>query len=403
MKTPYALFLFLVLFWMGKPGMGQTCNGRYNKPIFDSVQVQYAVPFARNKWYTGTMQVLKADVYTARHDSNRRRPAVLVLFGGSFITGSRSTSGIPQFCDSLARRGYVGIAIDYRIGLAAYNQTEMSKAVYRATQDCLAAVRYFRAHADSFGIDSAQIFVSGFSAGAITSLHAAFWNQNEVLPSIPVGLLGTLDTAGGNAGISNRVSGVISAAGGIGDTNWINPTENIPIGSVHNITDQTVPYGFSTLPIVNLPLYGSKWVTTRALNLGHKASLRSLSTPGVHIPALGTPDADTMSKYMLLYLNKMLACNNQPPVLQGNANLNLKAWRFYPNPARGQVYIEKNPYLISGETQLSIVNATGKPVFETILPDVNVLSVNLPYLPKGIYSVNLQHGTILECSRLAIE
>ncbi|MES2389191.1 MAG: T9SS type A sorting domain-containing protein [Bacteroidota bacterium] len=366
------------------------CNGRYANMIFDSVTITRNIVFGQNTTYSGQTQVLKSDVYYPAADSNVIKPAVFVLYGGSFINGSRNDLGVPQFATELAKRGYVAITIDYRLGIPfPPSGTEMSKAVYRATQDLLAAVRYYRAHADSFDIDSSRIFASGFSAGAITCLHAAFWQQSEVPTAINPAVMGTLAEGSGNPGISGRISGVISAAGGIGDTLWISADEKIPVGSVHNATDPTVPYNCSVLPIVNLPICGSLPVTNRINHLGNEAWLKTMNVPGMHIPDYGTPEADTMGKYMVNYLYRMQPCAQGP--LTATNQQQPEHFTLFPNPATDKVSVSFGNAAVAGTIEL--LNATGRVMLrQNIQAGSGVTSLTLPETANGFYMVRVTEG-----------
>ena len=42
---------------------------------------------------------------------------LVYIFGGGYVTGSRSDKNVVTYCDSLRKLGYTTIAIDYRLGL----------------------------------------------------------------------------------------------------------------------------------------------------------------------------------------------------------------------------------------------------------------------------------------------
>jgi acetyl esterase/lipase len=85
-----------------------------------------------------------------------RRPAVLHLHGGGMVVGS------PQFeafeAGRLARGlGAVVVSPDYRLA--------PEHPFPAALDDCMATLRWMRAHSDELGIDPNRIAVIGFSAG----------------------------------------------------------------------------------------------------------------------------------------------------------------------------------------------------------------------------------------------
>ena len=119
-------------------------------------------------------------------------PAALIIHGGGWIKGDKMKFRAMGL--ELAKRGYVSMAIDYRLAEEARFPANI--------QDCHAAVRYLRAHADKYKIDPKKIGVVGGSAGA----HLA-------------GLLATtakvksLHGNGGNAGVSSAVQAAVVMSG----------------------------------------------------------------------------------------------------------------------------------------------------------------------------------------------
>lgn len=87
--------------------------------------------------------------------SKKLRPAVLFIFGGGWRSGNR-TQNIP-LAQKMAQNGYVAITADYRLSTHA----QFPAAVY----DLKNTVRWIKANADQFNIDTNKIAVAGFSAG----------------------------------------------------------------------------------------------------------------------------------------------------------------------------------------------------------------------------------------------
>jgi acetyl esterase/lipase/sugar lactone lactonase YvrE len=83
-------------------------------------------------------------------------PAALIIHGGGWIKGDKMKFRAMGL--EMAKRGYVSMAIDYRLA---------EEALFPANiQDCHAAVRYLRAHANKYKMDTDRIGVVGGSAGA---------------------------------------------------------------------------------------------------------------------------------------------------------------------------------------------------------------------------------------------
>lgn len=82
-------------------------------------------------------------------------PAVVFLFGGGWREGKRQDMN--HFIEGMARMGYVGVTIDYRLVPQARFPAQI--------EDCKAAVRWLRTNAAAYRIDPNRIGVVGFSAG----------------------------------------------------------------------------------------------------------------------------------------------------------------------------------------------------------------------------------------------
>src|SRR5262245_53563643 len=95
------------------------------------------------------------DVIRPRENSSIARPAVLLVHGGGFRAGSKE-SYIP-LAVKLAEHGYVAATANYR--LSPRNQFPAP------VEDVKAAVRFLRANAAKYNIDSKRIGALGGSAG----------------------------------------------------------------------------------------------------------------------------------------------------------------------------------------------------------------------------------------------
>jgi acetyl esterase len=83
------------------------------------------------------------------------RPAVIVIFGGGWITGSKELSG--PLAEELAAQGYVTFASNYRLA----PQHPFPAAI----DDVRASVEWVRANAPDYGVDPDRIGAIGGSAG----------------------------------------------------------------------------------------------------------------------------------------------------------------------------------------------------------------------------------------------
>lgn len=135
-----------------------------------------------------------------RADARIPAPVVIWIHGGGWNRGDRYKG--EELLKPLLDRGFICATIEYRLS---------EQAVFPAQiQDCKAAVRFLRSHADTYGIDAGQIGVWGSSAGG----HLA-------------ALLGTsggiaeLEGDGPWPGVSSRVQAVCD---------WYGPSDLFTVG-----------------------------------------------------------------------------------------------------------------------------------------------------------------------------
>ncbi|PLX96268.1 MAG: hypothetical protein C0621_02330 [Desulfuromonas sp.] len=83
------------------------------------------------------------------------RPAIVYIHGGSFRGGDKR-GGWPRLFP-LVEAGYIGVSLNYRLSREATFPAQI--------EDCKAAIRYLRRHAEDLGIDPERIGVWGVSAG----------------------------------------------------------------------------------------------------------------------------------------------------------------------------------------------------------------------------------------------
>jgi acetyl esterase/lipase len=102
---------------------------------------------------TTTSQV--ADVYIPQPATTR--PAVLLVHGGAWVTGSRAD--VSDIAEEIAQAGFVVVNADYTLATPSLPGYPMQ------VQDLQMAVRWMRAQAGTYGIDPSRIGAIGLSAG----------------------------------------------------------------------------------------------------------------------------------------------------------------------------------------------------------------------------------------------
>lgn len=271
MRNPFFVFPFFLFLTIDHAfGQSQHCLAdRYSQDaLFDSseVEVSLNVEFAQAfRWPSTVADTLRMDIYMPGRnlDPLEKRPLIVMTHGGGFLAGHRTD--MAPYAMEMARRGFVTATVSYRLGWncsasdvfgpCVSCQSEawrLKAAAYRAVQDNRAAIRHLVHNASDLGIDTAFIFLQGESAGSITSLKSAFWNQSEAEDFCGTCLndLGLLDTAGNDLTETFAIKGVINNCGGIANTNQgVMDGQNIPVISFHTDGDCVVPY--QSGPVLN--------------------------------------------------------------------------------------------------------------------------------------------------------
>jgi acetyl esterase/lipase len=98
-------------------------------------------------------ETLKLDAYIPEGDGPF--PAILVVHGGAWRLGSKGQ--LAMYARSLAKRGYVCFAINYRLAPKYKSPAQ--------TEDCRDAVRWIRQHGEKYKADPERIGAMGYSAG----------------------------------------------------------------------------------------------------------------------------------------------------------------------------------------------------------------------------------------------
>ncbi len=296
MKLKSRLLTLLILSLFSVTVKAQTY--RYTTALFPSSiivkEVVYGnVPFLNFPYDVENdtiMADITMDIFSPVGDPHTHRPAIIFAHSGGFIIGNKNHDDMMALCDSLARRGYITATIDYRQGFNLLSNANMHgvRAAYRGLQDGRSAVRFMRAHAETYGVDPDKVYFVGSSAGAFIGLHSLFLDDIAEKPaeagvvnysnmSFPYNHttpdLGGLDM-GENLSYNGKPDALVSLWGAIQRTDLITTDNDTPLLLVHGDSDGVVPFetgspfGYSALNDV----FGSHRINMRldSLGLTHK-------------------------------------------------------------------------------------------------------------------------------------
>ncbi len=268
---------------------------------------------------------LKLDLYRPEVTDSAMphpRPLILWLHGGAFYVNNKCEESMVAWCRHFASLGYLCASVDYRQGFLPTREG-IERTAYMAVQDAHAAMRYLVHHADSYGIDTAGLFVAGASAGSITALNLVFMTERErpassygygaagrkakkrVLQALEVRAagdpmpnevtagddnLGPIYASGNRLDDSFRIRAVANLWGAVYDVTQLRNSRTNVV-SVHGDADLMVPYekGYPFQDQTKLgkyligELYGSAPIHRKAQTLGLRSTLVTLPDMG-HAP-----------------------------------------------------------------------------------------------------------------------
>ncbi len=191
----------------------------------------------------------------------REKPAILFMFGGGFIEGTRDNMFYLPWYKELTEKGYRVIAIDYRLGLKGSTsvgiaQTNLlDKAIHMAVEDLFSATRYIIDNKASLGIDPGNIVLCGSSAGAISILQAEYelCNRTSYAEILPADFR--------YAGLMPYSGAVFSRKGKLKFA-----SKPSPIMLMHGTADELVPY--KQIAFFNLGFFGTNAIVKRFQKFG---------------------------------------------------------------------------------------------------------------------------------------
>ncbi|MBA6412687.1 alpha/beta hydrolase [Parahaliea sp. F7430] len=124
---------------------------------------------------------LVLDIYSRKPEAQQRRPAILYLFGGGWLSGHRE-----QFqtqAEYFADQGMVSILVDYRV-FSRHQTTPLD-----ALDDAQDAFDWVSHHATKLSIDPNKIIIAGGSSGGHLALCSALNCNGRGLSTKPVALI----------------------------------------------------------------------------------------------------------------------------------------------------------------------------------------------------------------------
>lgn len=147
-------------------------------PFISSVESQISESIESNEdivYKKTSERDLSLDIYLPNAEEGEKFPAVLLVHGGGWLTGSKEN--LRPLAQSLAARGYVAVTAAYRLG---------TEAVYPAgVNDLKDALLWMKEHATSYKINHDKIAILGTSAGAQLATLVGVTSGSELYQTKP--------------------------------------------------------------------------------------------------------------------------------------------------------------------------------------------------------------------------
>lgn len=230
------------------------------------------------------------------------RPVIIYLHTGNFLPpiingspcGDKSDSIVVDLCKGFARRGYIAIAIDYRLGWNPVATTldgrrsTLLNAVYRSIHDVKECVRVIKAVGANYNMDTSRIALVGEGTGAYIA-HAyntldkypEFMTLPKFVNYIDTASVGYIDGTHGlfnlyaNSNVSTKIKVIGTLGGALADTSWLEAGD-APTVSMQCVRDPFAPFGYGIVTVPSslqtvVEVDGANNTIMRAQRLGNNA------------------------------------------------------------------------------------------------------------------------------------
>ncbi|MBN8681261.1 MAG: carboxylesterase family protein [Chitinophagales bacterium] len=388
------------------------CDGtRYKQAVFNTVK-KTTVQYATTPNYFGNAMTLSMDVYEPEGDQATERPVIVLAHGGSFIIGDRTM--MEAYCQNMAKRGYVAATIQYRLypllQLGFPDSLDIFDAAVKAVADMRAAVRYFRQDAAStnvFRADPDHIFIGGYSAGAVTALHAAYMDPEDDVPTFLLNFINANGGWTGNSGSSANqsysadVEAVINMSGGLYRSSWIDADE-VSLSSIHGTADETVSYTYG-LAAGLAYLEGSSLLHVRAQEIGLWNNLVTVQGGGHSTTYEQAAYAPQVNNFLNITSERLEALTCAVSAADDPQQYGDRYWSIAPNPAKAGAQLQVKLPAGTETAQLTLYDLSGR-LLQQYRNVANEQGILLPAdLVPGIKFLHIENAPDAPLFRIVVE
>jgi len=252
-----------------------------------TIPVKYYLPKSQTPGDSTILKVtdLKMNAYMPDPsvDPNAKRPIIIYLHTGNFLPpgtngstlGDKADSLAVDICRGFARRGFIALSIDYRLGwnpLALSVQERRGgilNAVYRSIHDvkeCIRVLKALEAQGNPYKMDVSKIALfgegtGGYVANAYSTLDKyaemnlpKFINPLTSKSYIDTSKIGYIDGTRGalnlyaNSTVSTNVQVTANIGGALADSSWME-IGDAPMITMQAVRDPFAPFGYGTVVV----------------------------------------------------------------------------------------------------------------------------------------------------------
>jgi len=195
----------------------------------------------------GTNDLL-LDVYRPSDPADVTGEALVLIHGGGFVFGDRTSADMVDAGTNFASRGWVCFSIDYRllgddppapVWIEGLTNLLLNTA-HAAFTDTKRAVRWVRSHADDYGCDSNRVAALGHSAGAYCVVQACISDDDDFANDQGTAVPDQWP------GYSGKPNAGVEVSGGIELNEFEFSSGDAPLMIWHGDNDNTVPHSEAT-------------------------------------------------------------------------------------------------------------------------------------------------------------
>lgn len=191
--------------------------------VLDAIPTKYL-----NIPYCNQSPAQKLDIYIPKN-ANKPFPVIVHFHGGAFMLGTRRDDNLVPMLRAL-EHGYAVVSVEYRLS----GEARFPALIW----DSKAAIRFLRAHAQTYGFDSQKIAAWGPSAGGyivamlgLTVGNPAFEDLTQGNPTVGSEVQAVVDWCGPCGGFLNMDTAITANGIGCADHNAPDSPESRLMGA----------------------------------------------------------------------------------------------------------------------------------------------------------------------------